>query len=113
MSEKLTPAQIEAVTKAVEAHLQSTGTNQVSTQQVVPTVLAILNQLPTIITNFIVTPIGGVTTALTGLLNALIGALTGTVSVLAGSGIAPNLVNIIKQHVPTQGQNNPTQPPQQ
>lgn len=115
MNEKLTPTQIEAVTKAVEEHLANMGPqNQVSTQQLLPTLLEILNALPTFITNLIVTPLGGITVVLTNLLNALVGILTGTVGLVAGSNLAPHLVNVIKQHVPTpQNQNNSLQPPQQ
>lgn len=113
MSEKLTPQQIEAITKAVEQHLANIGENRVTSQQLIPTLLEILNQLPTVITNLIVTPLGGITNVLINLLNALIGILTGAVGLVAGSNLAPQLVNIIKQHVPTQNQNNPSQPPQQ
>ena len=109
MSEKFTPQQIEAITKAVEDHLQKTGQNEVSTQQLLPILLGILNQLPATITNLIVTPLGGITIVLTNLLNALLNVLTGTIGLVAGSNLAPQLVNIIKQHVPTQAQNNPQQ----
>jgi len=113
MSEKFTPEQIEAITKAVEAHLQNTGQNQVSTQQLIPTLLEILNALPTTITNLIVQPLGGISIVLINLLNALISILTGAVGLVAGSNLAPQLVNIIKQHVPTQQQNHPQQQPPQ
>jgi hypothetical protein len=113
MSEKFTPEQIQAITKAVESHLQNTGQTQVSAQQLLPTLLLILNQLPSTITNLIVTPLGGITTVLISLLNALINVLTGTVGLVAGTNLAPQLVNIIKQHVPTQAQNpSQQQPPQ-
>lgn len=111
MSEKLTSEQIEAITKAVEEHIKASNQN-VTTQQVLPVLLSLLNSLPTTIANFIVTPVGGVTTALTGLLNGLIGVLTGAAGLLASSGLAPNLVNVIKQQVPIQQQPNSQQPNQ-
>ena len=110
MSEKLTPEQIAAITKAVETHLQTTGQNQVSTQQLLPELLAVLNALPTFLTNLIAGPGGAAVTLLATIINTLISALTGVTGPLAGSNLAPQLVNIIQKQIPTQNQ---AAPPEQ
>lgn len=101
MAQNLTPEQIAEITKVVEAQLRATGQN-VSAQQLLPDLIAILNQLPTFITSLITGPGGAAVTLLTTLVNSLLGALTGITGTLAGSNIAPQLVNIIKEQLPQQ-----------
>jgi len=105
MSEKLTPEQIETITRAVEAHLNTTGQN-VNSQ-------ALLTQLPSLLTGLVTGPAGGAIGLLTTLLSSLTGSLTGITSSILGSNLAPQLVNIIKEHVPMQQQAPVQQPDQQ
>lgn len=96
MSEKLTSEQIAAITKLVEQQVNQ----NVSTQQLIPVDLGILNQIPGLITNLITGPAGAAVGLVNSLINNSLGALTGITNTLAGSNLAPQLVNIIKEQVP-------------
>lgn len=101
MSEKLTPEQINAITQAVEAHVKATGQN-VNTQQLIPELTALLNQIPTFLTNLIGGTGGAAVNTLLSLLTGLTGILTSTTGSIAGSNLAPQLVNIIQKQLPQQ-----------
>lgn len=108
MSDKLSPEQIAAITQAVEEHLKATGQN-VNAQQI-PNLFGVLNQLPNVVTSLITGSAGAGVNIITSLLNVLTGSLTNIAGTIAGSNLAPQLVNIIQKQIPTQ---TPTGQPEQ
>lgn len=110
MSEKLTPEQIAAITQVIEQHLKQ----NVTAQQEVPegSLIDIVNQIPGLITNLITGPTGAAVGLVGTLINTSLDALVRLITIIGGSNLAPELVNIIKQQVPTAPQA-PAQQPKQ
>ena len=107
---QLTPEQIELVKQALDQAVQQKIAQgklspKVTTEQLLPDILAFLNQLPPVIVNLATTPVTILTTIINSLLEVLENIL-GVTGLVNGGGLSPNLVNIIKKEIPVPNQQN-------